>query len=181
MPMHLRKCGWRYNLCRIVVHQHDVRRLDGRIRAIAHHVPISARAQHRRIVVKSPTNASLSLSPFAARSFSTCATLSAGSRSLCTSSAQIFGDLFGTRRVASEHDKSFSTPGMLEPLDGFLRVQLHHVGDDDMARILAVTGHVNDRADAVAVDERNTVPAPSACCCPPARHGRPLWRKCPCR
>ena len=71
--------------------------------------------------------------------------------------AQIFGDLFGhAPGVASEHDRLFHA-GMLEPLDSFLRVRLHHVGDDDMARILAVNGHVNDRADAVAVDERNAV------------------------
>ena len=71
--------------------------------------------------------------------------------------AQIFGDLFGhAPGVASEHDRLFHA-GILEPLDGFLRVRLHHVGDDDMARILAVNGHVNDRADAVAIDERNAV------------------------
>ena len=49
-------------------------------------MPISARLSTGASLMPSPTNASLSLPPLSASSFSTCATLSAGSSSLCTSS-----------------------------------------------------------------------------------------------
>ena len=45
--------------------------------------------------------------------------------------------------------------GLFQGRDGLLGVRLDDVGDDDVSGILAVNGHVDDGADAVAVDVRD--------------------------
>ena len=47
--------------------------------------------------------------------------------------------------VAGEHD-GLADAGLLEALDGLCAVGLHHVGDEQIARILAVDGHMDDGA-----------------------------------
>ena len=43
----------------------------------------------------------------------------------------------------------------MQLLNGLLGVGLYHVGDHDVTGVFSVDGHVDDRADAVAVDEVN--------------------------
>ena len=65
--------------------------------------------------------------------------------------AELLRDMVGDLlNVAREHD-GFLHARALEGGDGVARVGLYHVGDDDMAGILAVDRHVDDRADAVAL------------------------------
>ena len=51
--------------------------------------------------------------------------------------------------VTRQHDGLLDAC-LFELGNGFLRVRLDDVGDDDVARVLAVDGHMDDRADAVA-------------------------------
>ena len=55
--------------------------------------------------------------------------------------------LFG---VAGEHDGLFHA-GLMQRLDGLLRVGLHHVGDNDVSGVLPVHRHVDDGTHAVTV------------------------------
>lgn len=59
----------------------------------------------------------------------------------------VIGDLLN---VAREHDGLLHARA-LEGRDGIARVALYHVGDHDMAGVLAVDRHVDDRADAAAL------------------------------
>ena len=52
--------------------------------------------------------------------------------------------------VARQHDGRLHAGGM-QAVDGFLGVVFHHVGDDDVAQVLAVDRHVQDGADELAV------------------------------
>ena len=57
------------------------------------------------------------------------------------------GHLFG---VAGKHDGLFHA-GLMQRLDGLLRVGLHHVGDNDVSGVLPVHRHVDDGTHAVTV------------------------------
>ena len=65
--------------------------------------------------------------------------------------AQLGGDALGhILRVAGQHD-GFGHAGLMQRVDGLLRMGLDNVGDDDVSGVFAVHRHVNDRAHAVTV------------------------------
>ena len=141
------------DLQRLVVHQHDVGGLDGGVAAHGAHGDADVgTAQHGGVVDAVAHEGQLARLPWRPSSSSTLLTLSAGSRSLCTSSTPSSAATDSATRlgVAGEHD-GLVHAGLMQGGDGLLGVGLHHVGDDDVTGVLAVHGHVDDGADAVAV------------------------------
>ena len=74
--------------------------------------------------------------------------------------------------VAGEHD-GLAHPSRLEGGHGLLRVWLHLVGDDDVAQVHPVGGHVDGGAHPVAGVARTRRCPPSACRCRRRWCGRP--------
>ncbi len=99
----------------------------------------------------SPTKASFSCGPFAARSFFDLRDLVAGEKLAADLvHAELGRYLLGhALRVTGKHDGLFHAR-IFERGDGFLCVRLRHIGDDDMASVLPVDRHMDDRTDAVA-------------------------------
>ena len=147
----------RHLLHRVVVHQHHVRRLDGSVRAHGAHRDADIRAaQHRRVVDAVAHKGKLCLLRFCLQQLLDLFDL-AGREQLAVDlvDAKFRSDLVGYRfGVAGQHHRLVDA-GLFQGRDGLLGVRLDDVGDDDVSGILAVNGHVDDGADAVAVDVRD--------------------------
>ena len=140
-------------------------------------MPISARDSTGASLMPSPTKASLRLVGFAAAGASTCSTLS-GRQQLAVHlvHAQFCGHAGRPPRWTSPVSMTvFSTPACFQGGDGLFGVGLDHVGNDDVAGILTVDGHMDDGADADGSRATRCPAGPSACCCPRLRRCRPPW------
>ena len=142
----------------LVVHQHHVRRLDGRIAAHGAHGDADIRpAQHRRVVDAVAHEGQLGLPALVAQQLLHLRHLVPGQQlAVHLVHAQLrrhrVRHLLG---VAGEHDGLFHAR-LMQRGDGRLGVGLHHVGDHDVPRILPVHRHVDDGPHAVAVVIGNT-------------------------
>ena len=144
----------------IVVHQHHVGGLDGGIAAHGAHGDADiGTGQHRRIVDAVAHEGQAGLAALPGQQLLHLGHLVAGQ--------QLAADLVHTqlRRhfighplgVAGQHDGLFHA-GALQGGDGRLGVGLYHVGDNDVSGVLAVHGHVDDGAYAVALVEGDAQP-----------------------
>ncbi len=137
----------------LVVHQHDVRRLDGRVAAHGAHGDADVRpAQHRCVVDAVAHKGQLGLAGLAGEQLLHLRHLVPGQQlAVHLVHAQLrrhrVCHLFG---VAGEHDGLLHAR-LMQRGDGRLGVGLHHVGDHDVPRVLPIHRHVDDGPHAVAV------------------------------
>ena len=143
------------NLQRIVIHEHNVRGLDGGVRAHGAHGNADIRpAQHRGVVDAVPYKghpgllAGLGLQQF----FHLFHLVGGQQLAVHLIDPQGFGHLVGSfSGVAGQHD-GLAHPHRLQGLNRLCGMGLHPVGDEDVAGISAIDGHVDDGARAVAGD-----------------------------
>ena len=119
-------------------------------------MPMSARRSTGASLMPSPTKASFSRPLFAFSSASTCATLSAGSSSACTSS---------TPRSAATRSATLAlspvsitvrrTPAAFSARTASFAVGFSTSRDQDVPGVLPAYGHVHDGAHAAAGDGRD--------------------------
>ena len=137
----------------IVVHQHNVRGFDGGVAAHGAHGDADVRAgQDGRVVDAVADKGEIVLRGLFCQQLFDLGDLVARQKLAADLvDAQLARDLLGyAARVAREHDGLGDT-GLLEAGNGLGGVRLDDIGDDDVPGVDAVDGHVDDRADAVAV------------------------------
>ena len=145
------------DLQRLVIHEDDVGGFDGRIRAhCAHGDPDIGTREDRRVVDAVADEGELCFAGLLRKQRLDLLDLTRGQKIgvNLVHTELLRNAVCNLFRIARQHD-GFRYARAVECLDSLFGVGLYHVGDHNVPGVLPIDGHVDDRADAVAVDEVN--------------------------